>query len=110
VKKLLLAIAMMAMMLASTATALAQGESANSIRGYITSISGSVVLVEENPADESGSAKGVFTVTGDTEILKQQGGEQVSGTLDDLQVGQTVLATPGPSASPTPRRGKPAAS
>jgi hypothetical protein len=107
VKKLLLAIAMLAMMLASTATAVAQTESANSIQGYITSISGSVVLVEENPADESGSAKGVFTVTGDTEILKQQGGEQVSGTLDDLQVGQTVLATyAGPVGESYPTQGE----
>ena len=107
-KKLLLAIAMLTMTLASAATAaVAQTVSANSIQGYITSVSGSVVLVEENPADESGSAKGVFTVTEDTEILRQQGGEQVSAAYGDLQAGQTVLATyAGPVGESYPTQGE----
>jgi len=49
----------------------------NSVRGLITEVSRSaeVVLVEEDPSDESGSAKGQFAVTGETEILEQQGGD-----------------------------------
>lgn len=52
-----------------------------------------MVLVEENPADESGSDKGAFTVTDGTEILRQQDGELLPGTFEDLQVGQPVIAT-----------------
>ena len=106
-KKLLRAMSMLAMMLASAATAVAQTESANGIQGYVTSISGSVVLVEEDPGDESGSAKGAFTVTEDTEILRQQGGEQVPAALGDLQAGQTVLATyAGPVGESYPTQGE----
>ncbi len=106
-KKLLLPIATLAMVLASAATALAQTESANSIQGYVTSISGSVVLVEEDPADESGSAKGAFTVTDETRIYERQGDKQVAVTLDDLQVGQLVEATyAGPVAESYPTQGE----
>src|SRR5215207_8876327 len=47
------------------------------VLGFITSISGTEVRVEEDPQDPvfggSGSDKGSFTVTGQTEILRQQG-------------------------------------
>ena len=106
-KKSMLLAAMLTMVLAVAAPALAQTGSANSIQGYVTSISGSVVLVEENPADQSGSAKGAFTVTDETEILKQQGAEQVPATFEDLQVGQLVEATyAGPVAESYPTQGE----
>ena len=66
--------------------------SGGGVRGAITSISGAVVLVEEDPADDSGSPKGAFTVTGETEILRQQDGEQVPAAFGDLRVGQLVEA------------------
>ncbi len=109
-KKLILLMAMLAITLAAAVPALAQDAStdaANSIRGTITSISGSVVLVEENPADESGSAKGAFTVTDETRIYERQGDKQVATTLEDLKVGQTVLATyAGPVAESYPTQGE----
>ncbi len=106
-KKSMLLAAMLAMVLAVAAPALAQTESANGVRGYITSISGSVVLVEENPADQSGSAKGAFTVTDETRIYKQQGDKQVAATFEDLQVGQLVEATyAGPVAESYPTQGE----
>ncbi len=81
--------------------------SGGSVRGTITSISGAVVLVEEDPADESGSAKGAFTVTGETEILRQQGGEQVPAAFGDLRAGQLVEATyAGDVAESYPSQGK----
>ena len=109
-KKLILLTAILAMTLAGAVPALAQGtpsgsgtasedqsargaDAVNSIRGTITSISGSVVLVEEDPADESGSAKGAFTVTDETRIYERQDDKQVATTFEDLKVGQTVLAT-----------------
>jgi len=78
----------------------------NSIRGEITSVSRSaeVVLVEEDPSDESGSAKGEFAVDGETEILEQRDGEPVS--FEDLRVGQLVEATyAGPVAESYPTQG-----
>ena len=110
-KKLILLMAVLTMALVGTVPALAQGaasgsatvsvdqsaenptDDANSIRGKITSISGSVVLVEEDPADESGSAKGAFRVTDETRIYERQDDKQVAASLEDLEVGQTVLAT-----------------
>ncbi len=106
-KKLILLVASLAMpLVTATALALAQTEPGNGVRGSITSISGAVVLVEENPADESGSAKGAFTVTGETEILRQQGDELVPAAFDDLRVGQLVEATyVGPVAESYPTQG-----
>ena len=76
------------------------------IRGSITSISGAVVLVEEDPADESGSPKGTFTVTGETDILQQQNGERAPAKFDDLRVGQLVEAEyAGPVAESYPSQG-----
>lgn len=104
-KELILLVAALAMALAA-APALAQNEPANGVQGVITNISGAVVLVEENPTDEWGSAKGAFTITDETEILRQQGDEQVPATFDDLQVGQLVVATyVGPVAESYPTQG-----
>ena len=120
-RKIILLAAMLAMMLAAGAVpALAQTaadgsgpisgdgsdappDASASITGTITNISGSVVLVEEDPSDwgdptgppEStpGSAKGYFTVTDETVILDERGGEPVPAALGDLMVGQSVEAT-----------------
>jgi hypothetical protein len=87
--------------------ALAQtGEPANDVQGFVTDISGIVVLVEENPADEWGTAKGAFTVTEETEILKQQGDELLPARFDDLRIGQRAAATyVGPVAESYPSQG-----
>jgi hypothetical protein len=97
--------AALAMILAAAAPALAESPE-NTIRGFITDFSRSaeVVLVEEDPSDESGSAKGEFAVTGQTEILEGRGGKRVS--FENLQVGQIVEATyAGPVAESYPTQG-----
>jgi hypothetical protein len=80
----------------------------NSVRGSVTEVSRSaeVVLVEEDTSDESGSAKGEFAVTAETEILKQQGRDQAPASFEDLQVGQMVEATyAGPVGESYPTQG-----
>jgi hypothetical protein len=80
----------------------------SSIRGLVTEVSRSaeVVLVEENPSDRSGSAKGEFAVTGETEILEQRGGSPAPVSFEVLQAGQTVEATyAGPIAESYPKQG-----
>lgn len=83
-----------------------QTEPASPIQGFITSISGTVVLVEEDPADKWGSDKAAFTVTDETAILRQQGDELVPATFEDLQAGQLVTAAyRGPVAQSYPTQG-----
>jgi len=80
----------------------------SSIRGVITEVSRSaeVVLVEEDPSDESGSAKGQFAVTGETEILEQRDEGLVPVSFEALRVGQMVEATyGGPVAESYPMQG-----
>jgi Protein of unknown function (DUF3221) len=106
VKKLILLATSLAMLPATAVLALAQMETGSEVQGSITSISGSVVLVEENPADESGSAKGAFTVTGETHIFRRSGDLQVPASYDYLRVGQPVIATyTGPVAESYPTQG-----
>ena len=106
VKKLILLATSLAMLPATAVLALAQTETGSEVQGTITSISGSVVLVEENPADESGSAKGAFTVTDETSIFRRSGDLQVPASFDDLRVGQPVIATyTGPVAESYPTQG-----
>ena len=103
-KKFMLLAALLVIVM--TTPALAQTQPANGIQGFITDISGTVMLVEVDPTDESGSAKGAFTITDDTEILRQQGDEQIPATFEDLQVGQLVAATYiGPVAESYPTQG-----
>jgi hypothetical protein len=102
---LVLPVAALVMVLA--ASALAQSPE-NSIRGEITEVSRSaeVVLVEENPSDESGSAKGEFAVDDETEILEQQDGDLAPVAFEALRVGQMVEATyTGPVAESYPTQG-----
>jgi hypothetical protein len=66
--------------------------------GYITSVSGNSVLVEEDPQDPvlggAGSNKGYFSVGDETEIFRLVGGDAVApATFEELEVGQLVSAT-----------------
>ena len=102
---LVLSVAALGMALA--APALAQSPE-NRVRGEITEVSRSaeVVLVEEDPSEESGSAKGEFAVTGQTEILDQRGGGPEPAAFEELRVGQLVEASySGPVAESYPTRG-----
>ena len=102
---LVLSVAVLGMALA--APALAQPPE-TSIRGEITELSRSaeVVLVEEDPSDESGSAKGEFAVDGETEILERRDGDLAPVAFEDLRIGQVVQATySGPVAESYPTQG-----
>jgi uncharacterized protein involved in exopolysaccharide biosynthesis len=80
----------------------------SSIRGTITEVSRSakVVLVEEDPASQSGLAKGEFAVTDETEILEQRGEDLVPVPFEKLRVGQKVEAMyAGPVAESYPTQG-----
>ena len=83
------------------------GGQADGIKGTITSISGSTVLVEEDPSAEGSGDKGYFTVTDETEITNQQEqDEQVEAAFEDLEVGQQVEAVyAGPVAQSYPTQG-----
>jgi hypothetical protein len=112
VKKLILMAATLTMVVTGTApAALAQTEEPVSYVGYITSISGNSVLVEEDPQDPvlggTGSNKGYFTVTGETEIFRLVGGDTVApATFEELEVGQLVSATySGPILESYPPQG-----
>jgi hypothetical protein len=105
--KSLALLATLGVVFASAAPALAE-PAQNSIRGSITEVSRSaeVVLVEEEPSEESGSAKGEFAVTEETEILDGRGGDQTPASFEDLRVGQVVEATyKGPVAESYPTQG-----
>src|SRR3954447_23009975 len=90
--------------------ALAQMEPVSYV-GYITSISGNSVLVEEDPQDPvlggTGSNKGFFAVTGETETFRLVGGDTLPpATFEELVVGQLVSATySGPILESYPPQG-----
>ena len=76
----------------------------STITGYITSISGTQIFVEEDPSvgfSAYDPATGLhiceekiyLTVAGETSISRLQGGELVSASFDELAVGQLVSAT-----------------
>jgi hypothetical protein len=78
------------------------------VRGVVTEVSRSaeVVLVEEDPSDRSGSAKGEFAVTDETEILEQRDGQLAPVDFEALRVGQMVEAMyDGPVAESHPTQG-----
>jgi hypothetical protein len=111
VKKLVLMAATLTMVLMVTApVALAQMEPVSYV-GYITSISGNSVLVEEDPQDPvlggAGSNKGYLSVGDETEIFRLVGGDAVaSATFEELEVGQLVSATySGPILESYPPQG-----
>jgi hypothetical protein len=99
VKKLILVVATLTVVVMATApVALAQTVEPLSYVGYITSISGSSVLVEEDPQDPvlggAGSNKGYFSVNSETEIFRLVGGDAVVlAAFEELEVGQLVSAT-----------------
>jgi hypothetical protein len=64
-----------------------------------------VVLVEENPGEETGSQKDSVTVTKATELFERQGRDLTQIRVDDLQVGQRARAWyAGPVAESYPRQ------
>jgi hypothetical protein len=93
-KSLALLAATLVMVLTAASPAPAESPE-NTIRGFITDVSRSaeVVIVEEDPSDESGSAKGKFAVTEETEILRRRGGKLTAASFESLRVGQKVEAT-----------------
>jgi hypothetical protein len=105
-KLILMAAALTMLVAATTAVALAQEEPVSYV-GYITSISGDGVLVEEDPESEWGGNKGYFTVTDETEILRLVGGDAVAPfAFEELEVGQLVKATySGPILESYPTQG-----
>ncbi|HVF02609.1 MAG TPA: DUF3221 domain-containing protein [Rubrobacteraceae bacterium] len=116
-KKLILLVAMLAMALIGAVPALAQstvngdqganppGGDGGSVRGTITDLSGSVVLVEADPSANSGP-KGYFTVTDETEIVRLEDDQRVVASFEDLAVGQQVqTAYAGPIAESYPPQG-----
>ena len=112
-KKLMLMAATLTTVVTATASvALAQIEEPISYVGYITSISGNSVLVEEDPQDPVfggvGSNKGYFTATGETEILRLVEGDMVTpATFEELEVGQLVSANySGPILESYPSQGE----
>ena len=59
------------------------------IQGAITSVKEGQILVEENAAEASGSAKASLRLTGTTRILRRTG---AAARPSDLRVGQQVRA------------------
>ena len=105
-KKLILLAVSLVMPPATSVLALAQTGPGSEVQGTITNVSGSAVLVEEDPADESGSAKGYFTATGETSILLWSGDLQLPALFDELRAGQPVIATyTGPVSESYPTQG-----
>ena len=73
------------------------------ITGYVTDLSGTAVLIEENPSDRSGSAQALVGITAETEVFRQQDQQRVPAGPEDLEVGQRVEATfVGPVAESYP--------
>jgi hypothetical protein len=65
-----------------------------SIRGTITHVSPlggqGVIMVEERPQDQAGSAKGSVTVNAATRIYRGRVGASTKGSFSDLRNGQLV--------------------
>lgn len=79
----------------------ASQEEQDGITGFVTDVSGTTVLIENDPLEQSGSDKASVEVLPDTEISRQQG--QVPATPEDLEAGQLVEATfSGPVAESYP--------
>ena len=112
VKKLILVAATLTVVVMATApVAPAQTVEPVSYVGYITIISGSSVLVEEDPQDPvlggAGSNKGYLSVNGETEIFRLVGGDAVApAAFEELEVGQLVSVTySGPILESYPSQG-----
>jgi hypothetical protein len=93
-RKLLLAVVLATptFIAAPVAAQEASGDSGG-IAGFITELSGTAALVEENPLEDSGSNKASVGITAETQILIQQGQDRAPAAPEDLAVGQLVEAT-----------------
>jgi hypothetical protein len=64
-----------------------------------------VVLVEENPDEDTGSQKDSVTVTKATKLLERRGQDLTPTAFDDLKIGQQARAWyTGPVAESYPRQ------
>ena len=64
-----------------------------------------VVLVEENPDEDTGSQKDSVTVTKATKLSERRGRDLTRIRFDDLKLGQRVMAWyTGPVVEPYPRQ------
>lgn len=73
------------------------------ITGFVTDVSGTNVLIENDPLEESGSDKASVEITPETRISRQQGQDQVPATPEDLEARQLVEAVfSGPVAESYP--------
>ena len=100
-RKLIALVAVLAASLVAVAPAASQ--EGGGIAGYVTDVSGTTVLVEENPDEQYGSGKASVEITSGTEISRQQGQDLLPATPEDLEAGQLVEVTfSGPVAESYP--------
>jgi hypothetical protein len=102
-RNLLLAVVLATAIFAAPVSGQEASGGSGGITGFITELSGTAVLIEENPLEESGSDKASVGITAETQILIQQAQTRVPAAPEDLAVGQLVEATfAGPVAESYP--------
>ena len=92
-RKLLLAVVLATAIFAAPVAAQEASGDSGGIAGFITELSGTAALIEENPLEASGSNKASVGITAETQIFMQQGPDRVPAAPEDLAVGQLVEAT-----------------
>ena len=92
--KLLLAVALASpTVIAAPVAAQEASGGSGGIAGFITELSGTAALIEENPLEDSGSDKASVGITAETRIFIQQGQDRVPAGPEELAAGQLVEAT-----------------
>lgn len=81
------AAALVALLVTSPSAGASDG---SGITGTITRVDGRTVLVEEEPAERSGSDKSYVEVKRETEISVRRSGEEVRASFEDVSVGRRV--------------------
>lgn len=91
------------LMVFSALPARAVTDDSGGIRGTVTEIGDSEVLIEANPDEKFGSDKSYVRITPDTRIRKQSDGDRIAARFEDLAVGSRVEARfSGPVAESYP--------
>jgi len=102
-RNLLLAVVLATVIFAAPVSAQEASGGSGGIAGFITVLTGTAALIEENPLEESGSGKASVEITAETQIFVRQGRGPVPAAPEDLVVGQWVEATfVGPVAESYP--------